>query len=197
MTQLQDQSELISSVVSEVLKRLDATAPGSNNPGSASPASANGPAALSASPGDGLFAQVEPAVQAAERAQRQLDRAGMAVRDGIVKLIKRIAADNARHWGQFELNETKVGRLDHKIAKLELLQGVPGVEFLKTAAHSGDDGVGLDEPAPFGVIGVITPVTHSIPTMTANAINMIAAGNSMVVNPHPSGAKSADLAAAA
>ena len=43
------------------------------------------------------------------------------------------------------------------------------------------------ENAPFGVIGAITPVTHSLPTIACNAVNMIAAGNTVVVNPHPSG----------
>jgi aldehyde dehydrogenase len=37
------------------------------------------------------------------------------------------------------------------------------------------------------VIGAITPVTHSLPTITGNAVSMIAAGNTVVVNPHPSG----------
>ena len=94
-----------------------------------------------------------------------------------------------------EFDETKIGRLDHKVLKLQLLEQVPGVEFLTTHAHSGDEGITLDEPAPWGVLGVITPVTHSIPTLTANAVSMLAAGNSMVVNPHPGGCKSAAMAA--
>src|SRR5262249_31210739 len=49
----------------------------------------------------------------------------------------------------------------------------------------------LEEFAPFGVIGIITPVTHSIPTLTANVINMVASGNSIVCNAHPSGANCA------
>jgi aldehyde dehydrogenase len=32
-------------------------------------------------------------------------------------------------------------------------------------------------------------VTHSLPTLASNAINMLAAGNAIVCNPHPSGAK--------
>ena len=75
-----------------------------------------------------------------------------------------------------ELDETKIGRLDHKIEKLQILELVPGVEFLKTNAISGSNGVCLEEFAPFGVIGIITPVTHSVPTLSANAINMIAVG---------------------
>ena len=45
------------------------------------------------------------------------------------------------------------------------------------------------ERAPFGVIGAITPVTHSLPTITGNAVSMLAGGNTVVVNPHPSGKK--------
>ncbi len=89
-----------------------------------------------------------------------------------------------------EMEETKVGRLDHKIAKLKTLgEKTPGVEFLKTECFSGDYGLAVIEHAPFGVIGAITPVTHSLPTITGNAVSMIAGGNSLVVNPHPSGKK--------
>src|SRR6185312_1740749 len=49
--------------------------------------------------------------------------------------------------------------------------------------------VALQEYAPFGLIGVITPVTHSLPTLACNAINMLAGGNAIVCNPHPSGAR--------
>lgn len=178
-------TQIITSVVEEVLGRLGA--------GTNLTAAATAPGA-----GDGLFAEVDPAVDAAIRGQEQLVEAGLDTRDAICNLLKKIAKDHAQEWGAFELNETKLGRLDHKIAKLELLERVPGVEFIRmlgTPAHSGDDGIAIDEPAPWGVIGVITPVTHSIPTMTANAISMIASGNTMVVNAHPSGAKSAALAA--
>lgn len=177
-------TQLIESVVQEVIGQLG---PGR---GSSSATAVMSPGAAA-----GLFKSVDEAVDAAARAQRQLAAAGLEVRDRICKLIKRIVKENAEPWGRFELEETKLGRLDHKIVKLELLDAIPGVEMLRTVAHSGDEGIGLDEAAPWGVIGVITPVTHSIPTMTANAINMIAAGNAMVINPHPSGAGSAALAA--
>ncbi len=65
----------------------------------------------------------------------------------------------------------------------------PGTEFLTTQAYSGDRGLAVIEHAPFGVIGAITPVTHSLPTITGNAVSMIAGGNTLVVNPHPSGRK--------
>ena len=87
-----------------------------------------------------------------------------------------------------EMEETKIGRLPHKIEKLKTLgQRAPGVEFLRSEVFSGDHGLAVIEHAPFGVICAITPVTHSLPTLTGNAISMIAAGNTVVFNPHPSG----------
>ena len=47
----------------------------------------------------------------------------------------------------------------------------------------------MTEYAPFGVIGAITPVTHSLPTLAGNVVSMVASGNTVVFNPHPSGAR--------
>ncbi|MHB1155692.1 MAG: aldehyde dehydrogenase [Phycisphaerales bacterium] len=176
-----DQATLIQNVVQQVLQQLNQTTAA--------------PVASSISAGkDGLFDNVDAAVVAAKAAFRKLAAGGLDMRDGIIKLIKNLVVENSKQWGRIELEETKVGRLDHKIAKLEILPGVPGVEYLRTIAHSGDDGITLDEFAPWGVIGAITPVTHSIPTLTANAVSMIAAGNAVIFNPHPSGANCAALA---
>ncbi|QQE11936.1 aldehyde dehydrogenase EutE [Planctomycetota bacterium] len=178
-------TELIQNVVSEVMSRLNGT----------SLATAAAPQVKSVA--SGLFTTVDQAVEVATRSQKQLLAAGKGVRAEICDLIKKMASDNAEEWGRFELAETKVGRLVHKIEKLTAIKAVPGAEYLLTDTHSGDGGITLDEAAPWGVIGVITPVTHSIPTLLCNAVNMIAAGNTMVVNAHPSGAKSAALAAEA
>jgi aldehyde dehydrogenase len=142
----------------------------------------------------GIFSDVDDAVSAATEAQRKLVRLPLDDRDAIVKLIKSIAKQKAEEWGRIELEETKIGRLDHKIEKLQILELVPGVEFLQTNAYSGGNGMCLEEFAPFGVIGVITPVTHSVPTLTANVINMVASGNSIVANAHPSGVNCASIA---
>ena len=187
-----NQEQLIGSVVEEVLKQL---APGAGGAQTVMPGAPTIPLQQTAD-GLGLFGDVDAAVNQATVSQRQLATASLEVRDGICCLLKQMAKENAQDWGRIEFEETKIGRLDHKIAKLEMLSGVAGVEFLRSAAHSGDAGISLDEAAPWGVLGVITPVTHSIPTLTSNAINMLAAGNSMVVNPHPSGAKCAAMAAA-
>jgi aldehyde dehydrogenase len=171
---------LIQDVVSEVMRQLG------NRPAVAAKVQSGG--------GDGrfgVFSTVDDCVNAATEAQKKLMKLSLDDRDTIVKLVKRIARENARPWGQMEFDETKIGRLDHKIEKLQILELVPGVEFLKTNASSGSNGVCLEEFAPFGVIGIITPVTHSVPTLSANVINMVASGNSIVCNAHPSGANCA------
>jgi aldehyde dehydrogenase len=136
----------------------------------------------------GLFDQVDEAVAAARAAFEQLQQRPVEHRRRIIDHIRRISIASAVELGTMEMEETKIGRLEHKIEKLKTLgEKTPGVEFLRTEAFSGDHGLAVIEHAPFGVIGAITPVTHSLPTITGNAVSMIAGGNTLVVNPHPSG----------
>ena len=142
----------------------------------------------------GVFTCVDKASEAAHDAHLQLKKLGVAGRAKVIEIVKGLAVSNAEPWGKFEMEETKIGRLDHKIGKLLITKNVPGTEWLQPYALSGDGGITLEEYAPFGVIGAILPVTHSVPTLTGNVINMVAAGNSVVFNPHPGGARSAAMA---
>lgn len=136
----------------------------------------------------GLFTDVNDAVAAAREAFELLSRRTLADRKRILDHIRRIAISQAEELGRMEFEETRIGRLPHKIEKMRVCgERIPGIEFLKSDVFSGDHGLTVIEYAPFGVIGVITPITHSLPTLTGNAINMIAAGNTLVVNPHPGG----------
>jgi aldehyde dehydrogenase len=144
--------------------------------------------------GNGVFATVDEAVNAAHRAQRQLGAASLADRGRAVAIIRKTCLDRAEELGRMELDETKVGRLDHKIAKLKNVQYVLGVEAMRSDARSDNTGLCVIERAPWGVVGMALPVTHSVPTMASNAINVIAAGNTAVFAPHPSGAKVAAYA---
>lgn len=185
---------LVQDVVAEVMRRLGRSN-GGVRAGEDAPANENrfGRSHEAALPVGqyGIFADVDQAVTAATEAQKKLIKLSLDDRDAIIKLVKKMARDNAEPWGKMEFEETKIGRLDHKIEKLKILELVPGVEFMKTNATTGSNGVCLEEFAPYGVIGIITPVTHSVPTLSANVINMVASGNSIVANPHPSGAKCA------
>ncbi len=136
----------------------------------------------------GIFTCVDEAVKAATTAFEQLSERTLADRKQIIDHIRRISIDQSVELGTMEMEETKIGRLVHKIEKLRVLgERTPGVEFMRSEVFSGDHGLAVIEHAPFGVIGAITPVTHSLPTITGNAVSMIAGGNTVVVNPHPSG----------
>jgi aldehyde dehydrogenase len=138
----------------------------------------------------GIFTCPNEAIEAAGEAFEQLSTRTIADRKRIIDHIRRISIEQCVELGTMEMNETKIGRLEHKIEKLKTLgERTPGVEFLRSEIFSGDHGLAVIEHAPFGVIGAITPVTHSLPTITGNAVSMIAGGNTLVVNPHPSGKK--------
>lgn len=172
---MQVSDEIIRTVVHEVLANLR----------KARTASSNGQASHW-----GVFDDVNSAVAAASEAQKRFEARGLEDRRKAVQCIRRICVEQAKELGRQELDETKIGRLDHKIEKLVVCgERIPGVEFLKTDAVTGENGISLTEYAPFGVIGAVTPVTHSLPTLACNAINMLAAGNAIVCNPHPSGAR--------
>ena len=179
----------IREIVRQVIAELRSAAPASA--GVTTPAVAASPAGSGSFAGrHGIFDSIDDAVTASQEAFEQLERLGMEGRRKAINHIRRISIDDAEELGRMEFVETKIGRLDHKIEKLKVLgERSPGVEFMRSEVFSGDHGLAVIEHAPFGVIGAITPVTHSLPTITGNAVSMIAAGNTVVVNPHPSGKK--------
>lgn len=192
--------DTLRSVVEAVVSRL-ATADGKTTAApalTASPAPAKsgscGCGCSSSGGNSGVFTCVDKAANAAWDAHLQLKKLGVAGRAKVIEIVKGLTVANAEAWGRFEMDETKIGRVDHKVAKLLITKNVPGTEWVQPYAMSGDGGITLEEYAPFGVIGGILPVTHSIPTLTGNVINMVAAGNTVVFNPHPGGARSAALA---
>ncbi len=137
----------------------------------------------------GVFKTVDDAVAAAGDAYKKLNSVSLSERAKAIEIVKTMCFDQAEELGKAEFAETKIGRLDHKIEKLQIIKRVPGMEWLKCDAVSGDHGLTVTEYAPFGVIGAITPVTHSLPTLACNFVNMVASGNTLVVNAHPSGAR--------
>jgi aldehyde dehydrogenase len=171
--------QLVSKVVSEVLARLQ------SQPAAARPSQTS----------YGVYERMNDAVEAANRSFEKLRDQGVSARKKAIAVIRRMCVSKAQEWGTIEFEETKIGRLDHKIEKLKICGDlVPGVEMLERMAFSGDYGLTIIDFAPWGVIGAITPSTHSVPTLTGNAINMIAAGNAIVFNTHPAAAKCAAVA---
>src|ERR1043165_993062 len=183
---------LVRDIITEVLGRVGPPAATSAAPSPAAPTHACGcngnrqAARGNSNRGKyGVFQDANEACAAAGAAFVQLQKKGMAARAKIVEIVKAMSEANALEWGRLELDETKIGRLDHKIEKLKIIKLVPGVEWLHPDGRSGDHGITLEEYTPFGIVGAVTPSTHSIPTLSGNIVNIVAAGNSVVLNAHP------------
>lgn len=195
-TTLQLNEQALRTIVEDVMRSLGRSPVISPAPAAANvAAAAQAPAVRrSSGPRFGVFDDVKEACAAAQDAFEQLKTKGIAGRAKVVELVKEIVTAKAAEWGKFEFEETKIGRLEHKIEKLQIVKLVPGVEWIKPYGLSGDHGITLEEHTPFGVVGAVLPVTHSVPTLSGNVINIVAAGNAVVFNPHPGGARSAALA---
>ena len=179
-------SQVIAEIAREVVARLRAEM--------RQPQSSAAPAAPATAPRDGVFSTVDEAVNAAFEAQKKVADMSLEERGRMIDIIRRICMERREELGRMEMEETKVGRLDHKILKLTNMRFVLGVEAMRSDARSDRTGLCIIERAPWGVIGMMLPVTHSVPTMASNAINILAAGNTAVFGPHPSGARVAQYA---
>ena len=182
---MQIQEQVIAEIAKEVVARLRVQMQLPDKPATAAP---------SIAARDGVFATVDEAVNAAYEAQKKVAALSLDERGKMVDIIVRICNDRREELGRMEMEETKVGRLDHKILKLTNMRFVLGVEAMRSDARSDSTGLCIIEHAPWGVIGMMLPVTHSVPTMASNAINILAAGNTAIFGPHPSGAKVARYA---
>jgi aldehyde dehydrogenase len=188
---------LINDIVAEVLGRLGGGAPKPSPTPAPAPAPKQdcGCHGKGASRGKfGVFQTADEACAAAQESFLLLQKKGIAARRKIEEIVKTMADRHSQEWGRLELEETKIGRLDHKIEKLQIIKLVPGVDWLRPDGRSGDHGITLEEYTPFGVVGAITPSTHSVPTLSGNIVNIVAAGNAVVFNAHPSAARCAAVA---
>lgn len=140
---------------------------------------------------DGIFEEVNIAVDAAEAAHLELVKLSLEKRREIIRSIRKIIISNLEEISKLAVEETTFGRVEDKIEKNRLAAlKTPGVEDLEPTAYSDDNGMTLMERAAYGVIGSIIPSTNPTSTVINNGISMIAGGNSVVFNPHPTAKKS-------
>lgn len=138
----------------------------------------------------GVFDRVEDAIDAAYEAQKlYLEMCTVEDRSRIIQAIREAVREHAKDFAKRIVEESGMGRYEDKVQKnLAVANNTPGVEILTTDAISGDAGLMLEEYAPYGLIGAVTPVTNPTETIVNNTISMIAGGNSVIFNVHP-GAK--------
>jgi acyl-CoA reductase-like NAD-dependent aldehyde dehydrogenase len=138
----------------------------------------------------GSFPDIDSAVQAAYKAFLEYKSVSVAQRKQIVAAIREICLNHLEGLSRIAVEEIGLGRVEDKLKKNELaITKTPGVEDVEPVAFTGDEGLSLEERAPFGVIGSITPCTNPSETIICNGIGMIAGGNTVTFNPHPSAKK--------
>ncbi len=134
----------------------------------------------------GIYEDMNDAIQAAQEGYKAVRAMSVEQREAIITEIRRLTLAEAPIMAQLGVEETGMGRVDHKTAKHQLVANkTPGTEDIVSNAKTGDAGLTLIEMAPFGVVGSITPSTNPSETVICNSIGMIAAGNGVVFNPHP------------
>jgi aldehyde dehydrogenase len=134
----------------------------------------------------GIFSSVDEAARAASEAQPLFVALPLKTRARIIATIRETMVEEAADLAKAAHEETGLGRVEDKVVKnLLVTEKTPGLEVLYPEATTGDHGLTLLEPAPFGVIGAITPCTNPTSTIICNAIGMLAAGNTVVFNVHP------------
>lgn len=160
-------------IVEEVLKRLSVQ--GQTYQGAAPPTGK-----------DGVFSKVDDAVEAAGVAFRAWRKLSLEKRGDCIEAMRAVSLKHAQEMAEMAHLETGLGRPEDKVRK-NILQAkkTPGLEDLKPRVVTGDRGLTLTEPSPFGVLCSITPTTNPVATIINNSITMVSAGNAVVFNPHP------------
>ena len=136
--------------------------------------------------GPGVFADMNEAIGAARRAHEQLMSMTLEARQRMVAAMRQAALANLEQMARLAVEETGMGRVADKVVKNRVAtERTPGTEDLVPISFTDDHGLTLVERAPYGVVGSITPSTNPTATILNNSIGMLAAGNSVVFNPHP------------
>jgi acyl-CoA reductase-like NAD-dependent aldehyde dehydrogenase len=139
---------------------------------------------------NGVYADPDQAAKAARKAFEQNEKTPVATRAKMVEAMRRAVLSNNDALSRYAVEETGLGRYEDKLNKNRLVaEKTPGCEILRPQAYTGDDGLMLTERAPYGVMLAITPTTNPTETILCNAIGMVAAGNAVVFNVHPSAAQ--------
>lgn len=170
----------IRQLTDEIVRSLSGIRPRMDEP-AARPATSSHPAT-----GGWIWDTADQAVAAAKAAQARLVELTLEKRGELIAGMRKTAIEQAEHLARMAHEETGYGHVAHKLEKnLLVARRTPGIEDLVTNAHTGDLGMMLEERAPFGVVGSITPSTNPTSTVINNAISIIAGGNAVVFNPHP------------
>ncbi|HEY6038651.1 MAG TPA: aldehyde dehydrogenase family protein [Kofleriaceae bacterium] len=181
----------IEEIIARVVERLGGSPTAAPKPTQSAPNEIGQPRRSNIPRGtNGVYADADQAAKAARKAFEQNERTPVQTRVKMVENMRKAVLSNNDALSRYAVDETGLGRFEDKLAKNRLVaEKTPGCEILRPIAYTGDDGLMLTERAPYGVMLAITPTTNPTETILCNAIGMVAAGNAVVFNVHPSAAQ--------
>ena len=109
--------------------------------------------------------------------------------DAACRAICKAVYDNAEMLAAMAVEETRMGRLDSKIAKCRnksktVWLGMKGKK--SRGIIDWDERTGIAKVAkPIGVIGAVTPTTNPVITLMHNSACSLKCGNTIIICPHP------------
>lgn len=175
--------------VKEIVRAVLDSMTDSDGDGASSGATGPSGAAATGPAERGVFLSMDQALSAAGAAFKQLSDTSLETRRRMIEAMRRVIVDHVDALSELAARETGMGRREDKIIKNRLAaRKTPGVEDLEPFSFTDDDGLTLTERAPYGIVGAIAPSTNPTETIISNSIGMVAAGNAVVFNPHPSAA---------
>ena len=173
-------ARIVSSVVEQIEKGRKSTTPVLETLENSSTKAPNDDTRL------GVYSEIGMCVSKANAAFESFRKIGVSQRESMIREIRNLCLQHLDDIARLAWEETGLGRFEDKIEKNRLvIEKTPGTEDLHPTAFSGDFGLTIREGGAYGVIGAITPTTNPTETIINNSIGMIAAGNTVVFNPHP------------
>ncbi len=176
----------IQEIVEKVLERVSgdpAVQAVLNQQGGAAPSGGAGPTIhvprASVDGRHGIFGDVDSAMAAARVAHEKLvQETSIDVRKKAIEAIRDVTVERSEELSRMVVEETGLGRVAHKINKnICAATMTPGMEALAPVSFTGDHGLTLDERAPYGVIGDITPCTNATETIINLSSGLAPASN--------------------
>lgn len=132
---------------------------------------------------------VEKLVSNARKAMEEISEYNQEQVDAMLYAISKTIFDQAEPLAKMAREETRLGRLDHKIGKnkgmaTNIFSHLKGKKSVGVIGEIEDEGL-IEIAHPVGVIGSVTPTTNPTITPLGNGLMALKGKNAMIVSPHP------------
>ena len=128
-------------------------------------------------------------VAKARVAQREYEKCSQEVCDQAAKAVGKAVYDNAELLANMAVEETRMGRVDSKIAKCKnksksVWWRMRDKKSRGVIEIDKENGI-IKYAKPIGVVGAVTPTTNPVINPMQNSMCALKTGNAIIICPHP------------